>query len=250
MKPLKKNSGFTLIELMVAMVLSAIVTVAIYSTYRAQLSSHITQQTVVEMQQNARAAMFAMERRIKHAGFNPKGPAALHNDYIGILTDFTALNPILDPDQDDPDTKTDATHIAFTLDTDKEGDIDNNDDELVAYRLDNENLEVWMQDTDDNWGWQTLAENIEALDFVYLGADGNPLPAPLNPSLIRSVQITLIAKSGSGTKPPVLMMKYTDYKTYENQQGDDPMHGRPNPPNDNFRRIALSANVQCRNLSL
>ncbi len=52
------KKGFTLVELLVAMAISTMVMAAIYSTYHVQLRSHITQQTVVEMQQNARAAMF------------------------------------------------------------------------------------------------------------------------------------------------------------------------------------------------
>ncbi len=245
MKRFKKNKGFTLIELMVAMTISTIVTAAIYSTYKAQLSSHVTQQTVVEMQQNARAAIFSMERRIKHAGFNPLGSSAPHDAFIGILNNFTSI-PSIGSTHTDPDIKTDGTHIAFTLDADRDGLVENNDDELVAYRLDGENLQIYMEETAGTWAWLTLAQNIEVLDFVYLGSDGNPLPVPLNVSDIRSVQITLIAKSGPGMKPPGLMMRHTDSKTYTNQQGVQVLSA----PNDNFRRIALSANVMCRNLNL
>ena len=69
------KKGFTLIELMVAMAISTLVMAAIYSTYRSQLRSHVTQQAMVEMQQNARAAMFIMEREIKMAGFDPDDSA-------------------------------------------------------------------------------------------------------------------------------------------------------------------------------
>ena len=68
-------SGFTIIELMVALAVSTLVLAAIYGTHRIQLKSHITQQKIVEMQQNARAAMFAMERDIKVAGYDPSGSA-------------------------------------------------------------------------------------------------------------------------------------------------------------------------------
>jgi type IV pilus assembly protein PilW len=69
------KKGFTLIELLVAMVVSSAVMAVIYSTYRAQLKSHITQQKQIEMQQNARAAMYAMERDIRLAGYDPTGDA-------------------------------------------------------------------------------------------------------------------------------------------------------------------------------
>ncbi len=246
MKRLQKNKGFTLIELMVAMTISTIVTAAIYSTYKAQLSSYVTQQTVVEMQQNARAAIFAMERRIKHAGFNPMGSSAPHDAIIGIVANFADIDTNIGSSHHQTDIITDATHIAFTMDADEDGVIDNNDNELVAYRLNGENLEIYMQDAAGAWGWLPLAENIEALDFVYLRDDGVVVTPPADIDQVRSVQITLIAKSGGGTKPPALMMRHTDSKAYTNQQGVEVLPA----PNDNFRRIALSANVLCRNLSL
>jgi hypothetical protein len=93
-----------------------------------------------------------------------------------------------------------------------------------------------------------VAENIEVLDFVYLREDRTALLAtPLdsdNRDLIRSIQITLIARSGENVA--VLMIKHTDNKTYNNQQGDALLVN----PNDQFRRVILTADVKCRNLGL
>ena len=93
-----------------------------------------------------------------------------------------------------------------------------------------------------------VAENIEVLDFVYLDEDRNLLgPTPLDPAnldLVRSIQITLIARSGQDLT--VMMMKQNDNKTYNNQQGDALLVN----PNDRFRRVILTADVQCRNLGL
>ena len=61
---------------------------------------------------------------------------------------------------------------------------------------------------------------------------------------IYSVQITTIARSGDNV--PALMMQQTDHKTYTNQQGVNLLID----PNDNFRRVVLTADVQCRNLGL
>jgi hypothetical protein len=105
--------------------------------------------------------------------------------------------------------------------------------------------EVWGN------GLEAVAENIEVLDFVYFKkeADGSltklatPVAAIELPN-IYSIQITIIARSGRNV--PGLMMKQRDNRTYTNQQGDNLLVD----PNDNFRRILLTADVRCRNQNL
>ncbi len=218
------KTGFTLVELLVAMAISSIVMAAIYSTYLAQLRSQITQQAVVEMQQNARAAMFIMEREIKMAGYDPTGGAG-----AGI-------------------TAAHANTITFTILADNNGlndDIDNNGDtnvdedgelKTITYSRVGRDLQRTADGTIN-----TVAENIEVLEFVYFNDSKGP---PATPADIRSIQITLIARSGENV--PVLMMKHKDHNTYTNQQGNTLLAD----PGDNFRRIVLTADLQCRNLGL
>ncbi len=221
------KGGFTLIELMIAMAISTVVMTAIYSAYRSQLKSHITQQKVVEMQQNARASMFVMEREIKMSGYDP------------------------DRSQDTEITVADNNTITFTvsaisdgIDNDGDGDIDTADSDggevqTITYSLGGQDLQR---------NGAVVAENIQVLDFIYLDENRNLLgPTPLdtdNRDLIRSIQITLIARSGENVA--VMMMKHTDNKTYNNQQGDALLVN----PNDSFRRVILTADVKCRNLGL
>ena len=226
------KKGFTLIELMVAMVVSSAVMAVIYSTYQAQLKSHITNQALVEMQQNARAAMYAMERDIRLAGYDPTGATGatilaaddaeiqFHVDRNGDGNFTTALPP---PDDNDPNE-----NIRYALSG--TGDL---------------GREIWAN------GLQTVAENIEVLDFVYFKkeTDGSltKLTTPVAAgelNNIYSIQITIIATSGKDV--PVLMMKKTDHRTYSNQQGDQLLVD----PNDNIRRILLTADVRCRNQGL
>jgi type IV pilus assembly protein PilW len=223
---IKHNTkGFTLIELCVAMAISTFVMASIYAAYKAQLKSHITQQMVAEMQQNARAAMYAMEREIRLAGYDPTG---------------TANATVLFADD---------TQLVFTSDQNGDGAISSSPfvipEEMIRYTLTGGNLgrQSYTNPVD------VVAENIEVLDFVYLNADNQPLPTPMNPgdpnlALIRSIQVTLIAKSGSGANPAVMMIKHTDNRTYQNQQGDQILVN----PNDEFRRILLTTDVKCRNL--
>jgi len=58
-----------LIELLVAMAISAVLIAAIYRTFIGQHSTYAAQEQVVDMQQNARVAISRMMREIRMAGF-------------------------------------------------------------------------------------------------------------------------------------------------------------------------------------
>ncbi len=81
------ESGFTLIELMIAMAIGIIVMAAIYQVYRSQQKSYVTQQMVIEMQQNARSAMLLMEREIRMAGYKPAASDGIDNDGVNGMDD-------------------------------------------------------------------------------------------------------------------------------------------------------------------
>jgi prepilin-type N-terminal cleavage/methylation domain-containing protein len=59
----------TLIELLVAMVISAILIGAVYRTFINQQNTYVVQEQVVDMQQNVRVAINRMMREIRMAGF-------------------------------------------------------------------------------------------------------------------------------------------------------------------------------------
>jgi prepilin-type N-terminal cleavage/methylation domain-containing protein len=61
--------GVTLIELLIALVISAIFVAGIYRTFISTQRSYIVQDQVVEMQQNARAAINMMMREIRMVNF-------------------------------------------------------------------------------------------------------------------------------------------------------------------------------------
>ena len=156
----KNKRGFSLIELLIAMAVASIIMMLIYGMYVSQVKTHTNQKLIAEMQQNVRSAMNFLERTARMAGYDSAGTAN-----AAIMKDFTSFGS----PHDDLDIKTDATHIAFTVDFDGNGVIDLNGDELLAYRLNNSNLEVWKEDPKDpgNWGWRVLAENIEAVGFAF-----------------------------------------------------------------------------------
>ena len=65
----RSNKGLTLIELLVAMAISAILTAGLYRTFIGQHKTYVVQEQVVDMQQNARGAISRMMREIRMAGF-------------------------------------------------------------------------------------------------------------------------------------------------------------------------------------
>jgi type IV pilus assembly protein PilW len=219
------NQGFTMIELLVAMVVALLALGAIYSTFLNQQKSYVVQQETAAMHQNIRAAMFYMQREIRMAGCDPT-----ENASAGIVT-------------------ADATSINFTEDV--RGDVvgSNSDgvtddpNENITYALSANNL---VRNT--GGGNQMVAQNIDALDFVYL--DGSSPPNVLNPGgvsvpagsldQIRSVEITIVARTDRVTRAS------KNNNAYFNQRGMQIL----GPQNDNFSRRRLTAWIKCRNLGL
>lgn len=204
------EGGFTLIELMVAMAVVSILLVGIYATYVTQLRSHITQQLTLEMQQNLRVAMQVMARDIRMAGYDPTKLAD-----AGVTTML-------------------ANSLRFTADLDEDGTVTGTDED-VSYAI-NVNGALGR---DVGSGLQPLAENIDALNFVFLDEDRN---STSNPNDVRSIQVTIVGRSSRTV--PVLFNQQTDRQVYRNQQGQVILPAQ----NDSFRRMILSSDIKCRNL--
>jgi type IV pilus assembly protein PilW len=84
--------GVTLIELMIAMVISATVIAAIYRIFLTQQNTYTVQDDVVDMQQNVRVAVNEMMREIRMAGFGNV------QSRLPVTIDGTAYNNVINPD--------------------------------------------------------------------------------------------------------------------------------------------------------
>ena len=219
----KDQKGMTLIELMVAMALSLIMLFVIYRAHDTQVRSHVTQREVVNMAQNIRACMYYMERSIRMAGYDvsDSAGAGFSQQFPG---GFQAIGPSML-----------SNYLAFSVDADDSGTIEANDQELFAYRLNGDRLEQFSTGAIT---WNPIAENIDALNFVYLDEDGIRTTMA---SEVRAIQLTVVARSGDDV--PVFMQRRVDNNIYTNQQGDVILA----QPNDNFRRMRLAAEINCRN---
>jgi type IV pilus assembly protein PilW len=212
------NQGFTLVELMIAMAVSLLALAAIYSTFLAQHRSYQVQSETADMQQNIRAGMYYMQREIRMAGSNPF-------DTIPVFG-ITAAGPL---------SITFTEDVRGAMPTDPpDGDV-GDPDEDITYSLNGTDL----QRTDNTTGIpQTVAQNINALNFVYLDGSGAPT-ATL--AAIRSVQITIVAQ----TDHP-LLYGAKNHNVYKNQQGTTIYIA----PGDNWSRRLLTTLINCRNLGL
>lgn len=219
------NQGFTMVELLVAMVVALLALGAIYSTLLNQHKSYVVQEETSAMNQNLRIALFYMQREIRMAGCDPTGNA---NARIKTAN---------------------ATSINFTEDvggdlggSDSDGDTDDANED-ITYCLKANNL---VKNT--GGGKQMVVQNIDALDFVYL--DGSSPPVVLNPkgsdvaeenmNQIRSVEITMVARTDRTT------LASPNNNAYLNQRGWEILE----PQNDNFSRRSLTVWIKCRNLGL
>ncbi len=86
----KNSRGVTLIELLIALVISAILVAGIYRTFVHQQKSYATQEQVADMQQNVRVAINRMIREIRMAGFGGKNENT--NGSSDIITVFANVN--------------------------------------------------------------------------------------------------------------------------------------------------------------
>jgi type IV pilus assembly protein PilW len=148
--PDRKNSGFSLVELLVAMVLGIIVLGATYSLFLVQQRIFTVQEDYLELQQSLRAAVELMTREISMAGYNPTGNAA-----AGIVTAGT-------------------TSLVFTMDiTNDSGtgppDGDTNDaNENITYSLYTaDGVTRLGRRSSAGAAFQPLADNITVLTFAY-----------------------------------------------------------------------------------
>ncbi len=219
------ESGFSLVELLITLLISMLVVGAVYTAFTSQQRSYVAQEQVVEMQQNIRAGIDLMLSEIRMAGYDPTGNA---NAGITVAT-AAQFGFTQDLDEDGNVTTSPSETITFTLNGDSDGDgiVDGGGVSTIGRR------------TGSGVVFQPIAENIEAIEFYYILANGTQTLSPSNPNDVRSIQISILARAANPDN------HYTDTQIYTTASGA--IWG---PFNDNYRRRFLITSVRCRNMGL
>lgn len=102
---IKKNSGFSIIELLIAIFLGLILITAIYSLFILQNQSYVNQNLIAEMQQNVRSAMDILSADFRLAGYgfsiktsDPDPIGGTYNSAAGRIFAVAPTNSSAGPD--------------------------------------------------------------------------------------------------------------------------------------------------------
>ncbi|MDP2107262.1 MAG: prepilin-type N-terminal cleavage/methylation domain-containing protein [Desulfobulbaceae bacterium] len=233
----RNQTGFTLVEIMITLAISGLVMGAVYTSFRSQQNTYVAQDQVVEAQQSVRAAMNMMTREIRMATYHPLTGTG------GITTALT-------------------TQLIFATEINNLGTM-----QTIEYRL----YDAYGDgDNDigraiDGGAIVPLAENIDALEFLYLDQDNNPTT---NVSNIKTIQISILARASHPDQNFTNTFEYfpascpqpappaaPNYTLVDGTNIEltlpawDLNPGTPNniAANDNFRRRLLITTVHLRN---
>jgi type IV pilus assembly protein PilW len=88
----RENRGLTLIELLIALMLSSLLTAVLYRAFVSQQKTYMVQDQVADMQQNVRIAMGQMAREIRMAGYG--------GDILSVFGNVNGFTNIITPATD------------------------------------------------------------------------------------------------------------------------------------------------------
>ena len=78
MRKLRRQKGTSLLEVLIALAITGVVTLAVFKAYVVQHRHYIVQEDVTDIQQNARAAIEEMTKHVRMAGYDlPMGLTAI-----------------------------------------------------------------------------------------------------------------------------------------------------------------------------
>jgi prepilin-type N-terminal cleavage/methylation domain-containing protein len=178
-KLLNDKNGFTLVEMMVVLAILSIVIGAIYGVFAAVNRSCTNNEVSAEVMQHLRTSIDFMEQDIRMAG----------------LDRFDSADAGIDPFAKPADT-----YLRFTADRNMNGAINMTDFEDITYEYDgvNRRLRQCLYEGKPEEDCDTVAENVTVFQFAYFDEDDNILAAPIDRSLISTVQVTMTIEQPAG----------------------------------------------------
>lgn len=230
-KAIRDQQGFTLVEMLVAVVVALIIMAGVTAVFVSH-SHHYTQQDDLSiLQQDLRSLLMIVPADIRLAGCDPleKGKARI--------------------------LKAEALEIVFTADiasknnskypNESDGEVDAAG-ERVGYRFNEDNGILYRTVQGKNGkmsGWQPMFENIEHLEFNYiLDNNQSTLKAnknQLNKKQIKAVQLSVLARAQNPTTGG-----YTHAGSFKSGSGET-----WTVPQDGHRRRLVVTTIQLRNMA-
>jgi prepilin-type N-terminal cleavage/methylation domain-containing protein len=275
---LKETKGFTLVELLVGIVISAIVITATMKIYTHMQNSNLQQVEISLLQQNQRGALAIMERELRLIGMDRDRKKGFD---VKDVRRFSITEPGTDAIPDASATGSPILRVA--MDLNDNGTIDVG--ETITYALydrNNDKHAPWelcrsttLVNKNAISGRQMLAEGIEAIGFAYAFDWDNGTPdgkidrVVVNPgdppSIIWAIDSNndgvLDADPGGNplgyTVPPaniravqlwILGSAQRPDPTYLNSNLYSVCNNPPFTPNDHFHRWLLTEIIHCRNM--
>ncbi|MBI2400590.1 MAG: prepilin-type N-terminal cleavage/methylation domain-containing protein [Deltaproteobacteria bacterium] len=188
---MNRQKGFTIVELLIAIFITGIISAAVYSMYTTFFSQSSNQDQSVEAQQNARVALNLMERELMNAGY------AANTDHV--ITEATASSIMFK--YSDPNTTGNNLEVRYGLQTTGG----------VQYLVRREN-NLTTGTTGDN---EDVAQYVETLAFTYFDINGNQIAdtsTEANRDAIKFLTVNIVTRTKDniqGTTAPGTFMLET-----------------------------------------
>ena len=179
---IKNEKGFTLIEITMALLITSIVTGAIFSLFSLMTRSFTSQEVIASVQQQIRVGVDFISRDIRATGFDPTGEAD-----AGILGAT-------------------ATRFQFTVDRDENGSLTEAGENII-YTFNAAAGRLERVDVNSGFGTEVLIENVNVADSGFIYFDGNSPPvATLNPDDVQTIVIAMTIEESAGRAAQVSRM--------------------------------------------
>jgi len=182
----KGQSGFALVELLIALAIASVALAAVFSVYWSVTKSSTSNEVTAEVLQNLRTSVVILEQDLRMAGLDRFGTAS-----SGIESAT-------------------ATSIRFTADRNMDGTINvadlsdgiqEVDLERITYSYDaaNKRLRQCLSEGTTGESWDTVAENVTGFQLAYFDSNDAALAVPVvDSTLIRSATLSMAVTEPAG----------------------------------------------------
>ena len=177
--------GFSLTEILVALVLGSLISVAAYNYFKKQERKFVVEKLSGDVQSISRIAFFLIARDIRRAGSNPA--QAVSSALSGQAAAPIPL-PVAEPEL-----------IQIQADLNGDGDVLDTDEDITYQFLDSPDDDDAVKDhikRDPSVGNQIVIDNVQNFHLSYILASGSEVEYPSPTSLIRKVRIQLTVNAG------------------------------------------------------